>query len=92
MGRLMLLSGACLLALGTTGAPALAKADAKAEDSTCHLKSYSYLVGENITETRNIGADFRLLEAGRAPGPAQPKRLTIVYDSGSERVVSVSCG
>ena len=88
MGRLMLLSGACLLALGTTGAPAIAKA----EDSTCHLKSYSYLVGENITETRNIGADFRLLEAGRAPGPAQPKRLTIVYDSGSERVVSVSCG
>jgi hypothetical protein len=86
----MLLSGACILACSAVGAPALAKS--KADDSTCHLKNYSYLVGAYITETANIGGDHRLLEVGKNPGPVQPKRLTIVYDSNDNRIVSVNCG
>ena len=90
MRRLILLNAACLLACSAAGAPALAKS--QADDSTCHLKSYSYLVGAYVTETANIGGDYRLLEAGRDPGPVQPKRLTIVYDRSDNRIVSVSCG
>ena len=92
MGKLMMLSGAFLLACGTLAAPALAKSDSKVEDSTCHLKSYSYLVGANIVETRNLGTDYRLISAGANPGPAQPSRVTFVYDSGTNLILSVSCG
>ena len=89
MSRLMLLSSACLLACSAAGAPALAKS---ADDSTCHLKNYSYLVGADVTKTMGINDDHRLLEVGKNPGPVQPKRLTIVYDRNDNRIVSVNCG
>ena len=56
------------------------------------MKDYSYLVGKNVSETRYISDDFRVVAAGSPADAAQPKRLTIVYDKGSDRILSVSCG
>ena len=89
MRRLMTLAGACLLAAGTLATPAAAKSK---DDSACHLKSYSGLVGQNISQARYIGDNYRLIAMGSDPGPAQPSRLTIFYDQGSDRIVSVVCG
>jgi hypothetical protein len=88
MRKLILLTGG-LAALGTTAGPALAKSQAS---TTCNMKEYSYLVGKNVAETQYISDDFRVLAAGAAVDASQPRRLTIVYDKGSDRIVSVSCG
>jgi hypothetical protein len=88
MRKLILLSG-CLLAFGAIANPALAKSKSAA---TCDMKEYSYLVGKNVSETRFISDDFRVVAAGSPADAAQPKRLTIVYDKGSDRILSVSCG
>ena len=89
MRKLIVLSGACLMACGALGGPALAKSNASA---TCDSKYYSYLVGKDISETQNLTADYRLVPAGASAAAAQPGRLTIVYDKGSQTILSVSCG
>jgi hypothetical protein len=86
----MLLGSACLLASATFGTAAVARS--KGDDSTCHVKSYAALIGESITETRNLGNNYRLIVAGTNPGPVQPERLTFVYDAASDRIVNVMCG
>jgi hypothetical protein len=91
MTKLMVLSAAFLLASGTLGGSALAKSSSTSAD-TCHSKSYSYLIGGNIIQTQNLGGNYRLLEAGRNPGPVQPDRLTILYDPGTELITSLICG
>lgn len=88
MRKLILLSG-CLLACGAVANPALAKSKST---TTCDMKNYSYLVGKNVSETQYISDDFRVVPAGSNPDAVQPKRLTIVYDRGSDRIVSVNCG
>jgi hypothetical protein len=89
MGKLILLSGACLLACGTLAGPAVAKSKS---GNTCNAKSNSFLVGQDVSETQKIWDAYRLLEKGADAGPAQPDRLTIVYDKGTGRILSVSCG
>jgi hypothetical protein len=91
MTKQILLIAACLVASGTLAGPVLAKSNSTSAD-TCHSRSYSYLIGANFVESRNIGDSYRLLEAGRDPGPVQPNRLTIVYNPSTELIVSLSCG
>lgn len=89
MGKLILLSGACLVACGTIAGPALAKS--KSGD-TCNARSNTFLVGQDISETQKIWDAYRLLEKRADAGPVQPNRLTIVYDKGNGRILSVACG
>ena len=89
MGKLILLSGACLLACGTLSGPVIAKSNS---GDTCSAKANSFLVGQDVSETQKIWDNYRLLEKGADAGPAQPNRLTIVYDKGTGRILSVSCG
>jgi hypothetical protein len=87
MGKVILLTGACLVTCGTLGGPAVAKSRS---GDTCNSKDYSYLVGKNIIETRDVG-DYRLVPAGSPAAATDPRRLTFVYDKG-DTIISVSCG
>jgi hypothetical protein len=89
MRKLILLS-TCVGICGMVPGTAVAKAKTAA---TCDAKYYSYLVGKDVTETRTItGADYRVLPLGSPGGEAQPGRLTIFYDKGSNQIVEVACG
>ena len=89
MGKLILLSGACLLASATLTAPAAAKS--KSGD-TCNAKSNAFLVGQDVSEAQKIWDTYRLVEAGADASPVQANRLTIVYDKATQRITSVTCG
>ena len=73
----------------TSGAPAVAKSNS---GDTCNAKSNAFLVGQDVAEAQKIWDSYRLIETGANAGPAQPKRLTIVYDKATQRITSVSCG
>ena len=90
----VMLCGACLLGMSgmVAGAPKqLASADQGR--ASCDAKYYRDLVGRGIDEARAIqGVDYRLVRSDSARGEANPKRMTIVYDSRSNQITEVACG
>lgn len=95
MRKLVLLSS-CLMAAGVVAAPAMAKENQLASASaqaTCDAKYYTYMVGKDVSETRQINADdYRALPSGAAAGESKPRRVTFLYDKKSNRIVDVACG
>jgi hypothetical protein len=94
--RKLILSSSCLLVAGVAAAPAVAKSNQLASASSqasCDAKYYNYLVGKDVSETREINVDdYRTLPAGVAVGESKPRRLTFFYDKKSNRIVDVACG
>ncbi len=100
--RILILCSACLLAAGAT-APAVAVqastvaaanqlASATARP-VCDAKYYGYLVGKGLDEARSVeGTNYRVLSSDSARGAANPKRMTIIYDSKSNQITEVACG
>lgn len=94
--RKLILSSSCLLVAGAAAAPAMAKSNQLASASaqaSCDAKYYNYLVGKDVSETRQISADdYRALPSGAAAGQAKPHRVTFLYDKKSNLIVDVACG
>lgn len=91
----LMLFGAGLLAAGgasaaVQGSPA---GEAAKGAASCDAKYYGYLVGKGVDEARSIeGSNYRMLSAGTDRGEANPKRMTVVFDAKSNRIVEVGCG
>jgi hypothetical protein len=98
MMRHLALLSASLLAFAGATAPAAAAAKgatlASASDkATCAAKYYDYMVGKDLTETRQITADdYRAVASGVAATVQNPKRVTFVYDAKSNKITGVACG
>jgi hypothetical protein len=68
-----------------------AVAAAPVADAACGANSYSYLIGQPATDARGISdRDYRLT-AG-AVAATRPGRVTLVYDSGTQRITDIRCG
>ncbi len=90
-----LISGACLLLAASAAAAQAPQQIASAGEArtTCDAKYYGYLVGKGLDEARAIQAgEYRVLPANSALGEANPKRMTILYDSRSNVITEVACG
>lgn len=90
----LMICGVGLAALGGAGTAAARNAVAAAGQglATCDAKYYGYLVGKSLEEARSVNGDYRVVTQGSARGATKPKRLTIVYDAGSNQIVEVDCG
>lgn len=73
--------------------PSAASAKTDGDKPSCDAKYFGYLVGRDLSETRNMGnVSYRLLPSGSAPGQADPRRITLTYNSASGRITDVACG
>src|SRR4051794_36699811 len=90
----LIICGVGLAALGGTAAAAARNEVAAARQglATCDAKYYGYLVGKSLQEARSVNGDYRVVTQGSARGEAKPKRMTVVYDAGSNQIVEVACG
>ena len=84
--RKFVMISVCALAAGSLAGPAAAKTP------KCEAKYYGYLVGKDISETQVISSgDYRLVRSDSALAAGKPGQMTIRYDKGTNRIVTVSC-
>ena len=93
MFKLMLIAAS----LVASSAPAAAQGGQASEPgragASCDAKYYGYLVGKGLDDARSIeGSNYRMVTADSNRGEANLKRMTVIYDAKSNRIVEVGCG
>ena len=91
--KMILHSGAALALAAAVATPVGAQSPAAENTASCDAKYYGNLVGKEVDRARSVSSSrYRLLSAGAAAGQPDSRRMTIIYDSNSRRIVDVTCG